>query len=80
MLERYRREKQEAAPDGVLLFSCNGRGKAFFGEPDHDSRLFSDAVGEVPLGGFFCGGEIGQVGGSTYLHGYTSAFAIFRSP
>ena len=32
----------------------------------------------MPLGGFFCNGEIGPVGGATFLHGYTSAFALFR--
>jgi hypothetical protein len=32
----------------------------------------------VPVSGFFCNGEIGPVGGTTYLHGYTSCFAIFR--
>ena len=35
-------------------------------------------MGEVPLTGFFCGGEIGPVGTDTHLHGYTSAFAVFR--
>ena len=37
-----------------------------------------DRLGPAPLGGFFCNGEIGPVGGTTFLHGYTSAFAIFR--
>ena len=35
-------------------------------------------VGDVPIGGFFCNGEIGPVGGSTFLHGYTSVFGICR--
>jgi len=35
-------------------------------------------VGGMPLGGFFCNGEIGPVAGTTYLHGYTSSFALFR--
>jgi small ligand-binding sensory domain FIST len=30
------------------------------------------------LSGFFCNGEIGPVGNGTFLHGYTSAFGIFR--
>jgi small ligand-binding sensory domain FIST len=30
------------------------------------------------LSGFFCAGEIGPVGGSTYMHGFTSVFGIFR--
>lgn len=36
------------------------------------------AFGEHPLGGFFCNGEIGPVGGATFLHGYTSSFGLFR--
>jgi hypothetical protein len=32
----------------------------------------------VPVGGFFCNGEIGPVGGTTFLHGYTSSFGLFR--
>ncbi|HEU4729763.1 MAG TPA: FIST N-terminal domain-containing protein [Kofleriaceae bacterium] len=66
------------ACDGALLFSCLGRGAHLFGEPDHDSRLFRQHLGEVAVGGFFCNGEIGPVGGTTFLHGYTSSFALFR--
>lgn len=66
-------------PAGALLFSCLGRGQHLFGEPDHDSRRFLEQVGRMPLGGFFCNGEIGQVGGETFLHGYTSCFGVFRS-
>lgn len=65
-------------PAGALLFSCLGRGEGLYGEPDHDSRAFAEAFGPTPLGGFFCNGEIGPVGGSTFLHGYTSCFALFR--
>jgi small ligand-binding sensory domain FIST len=35
-------------------------------------------VADVPLGGFFGNGEIGPVQDHTFLHGYTSAFAVFR--
>jgi small ligand-binding sensory domain FIST len=63
---------------GALLFSCLGRGRGLFGEPDHDSRAFQRALGPLPLTGFFGNGEIGPVEGRTFLHGYTSAFGIFR--
>jgi small ligand-binding sensory domain FIST len=65
-------------PHGALLFSCLGRGEGLYGVPDHDSGLFAAALGPVPLGGFFCNGEIGPVGAATFVHGYTSAFALFR--
>jgi len=63
---------------GALLFSCLGRGEHLYGEPHHDSRVFRDLVGSVPLSGFFCNGEIGPVQNTTYLHGYTSSFGVFR--
>jgi small ligand-binding sensory domain FIST len=76
LLEGYRATGHR--PAGALLFSCLGRGRGLFGEADHDTRLFRAQVGPVPLGGFFCNGEIGPVGGTTFLHGYTSAFGLFR--
>jgi small ligand-binding sensory domain FIST len=77
LLERYR-ASMSVGPTGALLFSCLGRGAHLFGRPDHDTDLFREKLGEIPLGGFFCNGEIGPVGGATFLHGYTSAFALFR--
>jgi small ligand-binding sensory domain FIST len=77
LLERHRAAGRGAC-DGALLFSCLGRGAHLFGEPDHDTRLFRAHLGDVAVGGFFCNGEIGQVGGTTFLHGYTSSFALFR--
>jgi small ligand-binding sensory domain FIST len=57
-----------------------GRGERLFGEPDHDSQAFKAAFGTGALGGFFCSGEIGPVGAGTYLHGFTSCFALFSRP
>jgi small ligand-binding sensory domain FIST len=76
-LERYAIGQRDDAA-GALLFSCLGRGRGLFGEPDHDSRAFQRALGPLPLTGFFGNGEIGPVEGRTFLHGYTSAFGIFR--
>jgi small ligand-binding sensory domain FIST len=72
------RQRASPAPAGALLFSCLGRGARLFGRPDHDTGMFEEKLGPAPLGGFFCNGEIGPVGATTFLHGYTSAFAIFR--
>jgi small ligand-binding sensory domain FIST len=68
-----------AQPFGALLFSCMGRGKHLFGRPDHDPELFNARFPGVQLGGFFGSGEIAPVGGHTFLHGYTSAFALFEA-
>jgi small ligand-binding sensory domain FIST len=64
---------------GALLFTCNGRGTNMFAERDHDARLVSEALGSDALAGFFCGGEIGPVGGRTFLHGFTATLAVFLS-
>jgi small ligand-binding sensory domain FIST len=63
----------------ALMFSCMGRGEGLYGIPNFDSQLFQRYL-DIPVGGFFCNGEIGPVGGSTFLHGYTSVFGIYRQP
>lgn len=62
---------------GALLFTCNGRGSHMFDEPHHDARAVAEAVGSPSLAGFFCGGEIGPVGGRAFLHGFTATTAVF---
>ena len=78
VLARYQ-EGSQRRPAGALLFSCLGRGVHLYGSPNHDTDAFRRHLGPVPLGGFFCNGEIGPVHGSTFLHGYTSSFGLFRS-
>ena len=79
VLERYAADNRENEVPGALLFSCLGRGEYLYGRPNHDTDIFREKLGHVPLGGFFCNGEIGPVGGTTFLHGYTSSFGLFRS-
>jgi small ligand-binding sensory domain FIST len=67
-------------PRGVLLFSCNGRGRNFFGEPDHDAARVAAATGEAPMAGFFAQGELGPVGGRNFLHSFTASMAVFCEP
>jgi len=78
VLSRYADENRENDIPGALLFSCLGRGEYLYGKANHDTDLFRDKLGDVPLGGFFCNGEIGPVSGTTFLHGYTSSFGLFR--
>ncbi len=74
------RERREAAGRvaGALLFSCNGRGQALFGQPDHDVGALRAAFGEVPVAGFFAAGELGPVGGRNFLHGFTASVLLVR--
>lgn len=81
LLSAYRdRQNEGSQAAGALLFSCLGRGRALYGEPNVDSQLFCRYLNRTELGGFFCNGEIGPVGDRTFIHGYTSSFAIFREP
>ncbi len=66
--------------DGALLFTCNGRGTALFGEADHDAGIVSAALDDAPLAGMSCAGEIGPVGGTNFLHGFTASLALFSDP
>ena len=64
-------------PAGALLFSCNGRGRGLFGRRDHDAEAVDDELAGAPAAGFFAAGEIGPVGGETFLHGFTATVAVF---
>ena len=66
-------------PAGALVFSCNGRGQSMFGARDHDATLVQDELGAPPAAGFFAAGEIGPVGGRSFLHGFTATLAVFPS-
>ena len=77
-LTNYRASKPVTPDAGALLFSCTGRGMGLYGQADHDSNAFRRLVADLPIGGFFCSGEIGPIQNATYLHGYTSAFAVLR--
>lgn len=62
---------------GSLLCVCNGRGRNLFGVSDHDARLVQSELGPVGLCGLFCNGEIGPVGRSNHIHGYTATLGVF---
>jgi len=64
-------------PAGALLFSCNGRGRGLFGRGDHDVEALADELAGAPAAGFFAAGEIGPVGGESFLHGFTATVAVF---
>ena len=66
-----------ATAEAALLFTCNGRGQRLFGVPDHDAALVAEMLGRVPVAGAFCAGEIGPIGGKSFLHGFTASIALF---
>lgn len=67
---------RDEKPVASLLFCCNGRGKNLFGSANHDAKAVSDQFGPLPSAGLFCNGEIGPVGRSNFLHGYTASIGL----
>jgi small ligand-binding sensory domain FIST len=78
--ELLSRRPRGGAPAGGLIFSCNGRGTRLFSQPHHDIRATLDILPGTPLAGFFAMGELGPVGGKSFIHGHTASIVLFRQP
>jgi small ligand-binding sensory domain FIST len=59
---------------GAVYVSCAGRGGPHFGGPSAELQIVRHALGDVPLVGFFAGGEIAR----HHLYGYTGVLTVFR--
>ena len=60
---------------GAIYVSCSGRGGPHFGGPSAELKIVQHALGDVPLVGFFAGGEIAR----HHLYGYTGVLTVFRA-
>jgi small ligand-binding sensory domain FIST len=60
---------------GAIYISCAGRGGPHFGAPSAELQLIRHALGDVPLVGFFAGGEIAH----QHIYGYTGVLTVFAS-
>jgi len=58
---------------GAVYVSCTGRGGPHFGGPHAEMQLVRRALGDVPLVGFFAGGEIAH----HHVYGYTGVLTVF---
>lgn len=74
---RVRVEALGGAPAGALAFSCHSRGREMFGVADHDAGMLADELAGAPSAGFFAAGEIGPVGGASFMHSFTATVALF---
>jgi len=59
-------------PRAALYYSCVARGPNLFGDGSVELRTISDALGDVPLIGFFANGEISN----DRLYGYTGVLTL----
>ena len=60
---------------GAIYVSCAGRGGQHFGAPSAELQIVRRALGDVPLVGFFAGGEIARHN----LYGYTGVLTVFTA-
>ena len=60
---------------GAIYVSCAGRGGPHFGGPSAELQIVRRALGDVPLVGFFAGGEIANQS----LYGYTGVLTVFTT-
>jgi len=60
-------------PRGGVYYSCLGRGESMFGPGSVELKMISQALGDVPLVGFFANGEISH----NRLYGYTGVLTLF---
>ena len=78
LLQQVSQPSRDIPLAGCLLFNCTGRGKSLYGTAHQDVKTIQTVSGKLPIGGFFCNGEIGPVGGTNFLHGYTASLGLFR--
>jgi len=60
-------------PRGGIYYSCIARGPNLFGSKSEELGYIRDALGDFPLVGFFCNGEISH----NRLYGYTGVLTLF---
>ena len=48
-------------------------GRPYFGAPNAEMEILTHALGDIPLVGFFAGGEIAR----QHLYGYTGVLTVF---
>jgi small ligand-binding sensory domain FIST len=60
-------------PRGAVYYSCLGRGASLFGPNSEELTLIRQGLGDIPLVGFFCNGEISR----DRLYGYTGVLTLF---
>jgi len=76
LLERYR-ASMSVGPTGALLFSCLGRGAHLFGRPTTTRTSSARSWARSRSAASSATARSAQ-SAATFLHGYTSAFALFR--
>ncbi|MEE8171923.1 MAG: FIST N-terminal domain-containing protein [Alphaproteobacteria bacterium] len=67
------RKRTVTPPKGALYFTCLARGPNMFGDASQELKIIERELGDVPLVGFFCNGEISH----RRLYTYTGVLTLF---
>lgn len=71
--EQSEKKRRDVPAKGAVYISCVGRGTQLFGEQGEELRLIAQQLGDVPLVGFYAGGEIS----GRSLYGFTGVLTVF---
>ena len=67
------KKRTDASPKGAVYFTCLARGPNMFGDASQELKIIERELGDVPLVGFFCNGEISH----RRLYTYTGVLTLF---
>lgn len=67
------KKRTGARPKGAVYFTCLARGPNMFGDASQELKIIERELGDVPLVGFFCNGEISH----HRLYTYTGVLTLF---
>ena len=67
------KSRTNANPRGAVYFTCLARGPNMFGEASQELKIIERELGDVPIVGFFCNGEISH----RRLYTYTGVLTLF---
>lgn len=73
MLTGIKKRIGDQTPKGALYYSCLGRGRSLFGPDSQELEMIREELGDIPLTGFFCNGEIAH----NQLYGFTGVLTVF---
>ncbi|MDA0700699.1 MAG: FIST C-terminal domain-containing protein [bacterium] len=66
-------KRLDRRPRAALYYSCVARGPHMFGEKGSELAILREALGDIPLAGFYANGEVSN----NRLYGYTGVLALF---
>ncbi len=67
------KHRSNRTPKGGVYYSCVARGPNLFGQNSEELKVIQQELGDFPLVGFFCNGEVSH----NRLDGYTGVLTLF---